>query len=114
MRRGGAIGGHSRLRKSGAMMVPELSQRPVYAAGRWEIDLARRELRSKGVPVPLGGRAFEIVAELVQADGELVSKSDLIQKVWPDVSVEEIALRVHVAAIRRALGADRGMLETAV
>jgi predicted ATPase/DNA-binding winged helix-turn-helix (wHTH) protein len=95
-------------------MVPELSQRPVYAAGRWEIDLARRELRSRGVPVPLGGRAFEIVVELVQAAGQLVSKNDLLQKVWPGVSVEEIALRVHVAAIRKALGADRSMLETAV
>ena len=95
-------------------MVPELSQRPVYAAGRWEIDLARRELRSRGVPVPLGGRAFAIVVELVQAAGQLVSKNDLLQKVWPGVSVEEIALRVHVAAIRKALGADRSMLETAV
>jgi predicted ATPase/DNA-binding winged helix-turn-helix (wHTH) protein len=95
-------------------MVPEVSQRPVYAAGRWEIDLARRELRSKGMPVPLGGRAFEIVAELVQSAGELVTKNDLLQKVWPGVSVEEIALRVHVAAIRKALGPDRSMLETAV
>jgi predicted ATPase/DNA-binding winged helix-turn-helix (wHTH) protein len=95
-------------------MVPEQGQRPVYVTDRWEIDLARRELRSKGVPVPLGGRAFEIVAELVQAAGELVSKNDLIRRVWPGVSVEEIALRVHVAAIRKALGADRSMLETAV
>ncbi|MBV9566314.1 MAG: winged helix-turn-helix domain-containing protein, partial [Bradyrhizobium sp.] len=95
-------------------MVAEVSQRPVYAAGRWEIDLARRELRSKGVPVPLGGRAFEIVAELVQAAGELVTKDDLIEKVWPGISVEEIALRVHVAAIRKALGADRSLLETAI
>jgi predicted ATPase/DNA-binding winged helix-turn-helix (wHTH) protein len=95
-------------------MVPEQGQRPVYAAGRWEIDLARRELRSKGVPVPLGSRAFEIVSELVQAGGELISKSDLLHRVWPGLSVEEIALRVHVSAIRKALGADRSMLETDV
>jgi DNA-binding winged helix-turn-helix (wHTH) protein len=95
-------------------MVPEQGQRPVYAAGRWEIDLARRELRSKGVPVPLGSRAFEIVSELVQAGGELISKSDLIQRVWPGLSVEEIALRVHVSAIRKAFGADRSLLETDV
>src|SRR5215475_15394904 len=114
MRRGGAIGGHSRLRKSGGAMVPELSQRPVYAAGRWEIDLARRELRSKGVPVPLGGRAFEIVAELVQADGELVSRADLTERVWRGVFVEESALRVHIAAIRKAFGPDRDMLNNTV
>ena len=93
-------------------MVPEQGQRPVYASDGWEIDLARRELRSAGVPVPLGGRAFEIVSVLVQADGELVSKNDLMDQVWPGAIVEENALQVHIAAIRKALGADRGMLKT--
>jgi predicted ATPase/DNA-binding winged helix-turn-helix (wHTH) protein len=95
-------------------MVPEQGQRPVYASAGWEIDLARRELRSRGVPVPLGGRAFEIVAELVQSGGELVSKTDLAERVWPRTFVEEGALRVHIAAIRKALGPDRDMLSTAV
>src|ERR1700760_4252210 len=93
-------------------MVPEQVQRPVYASDGWEIDLARRELRSFGAAVPLGGRAFEIVAELVRADGELVSKNDLMDRVWPGAIVEENALQVHIAAIRKALGADRGMLKT--
>ncbi len=93
-------------------MVPEQGQRPVYASDGWEIDLARRELRSAGVLVPLGGRAFEIVSVLVQADGELVSKNDLMDQVWPGAIVEENALQVHIAAIRKALGGDRGMLKT--
>jgi predicted ATPase/DNA-binding winged helix-turn-helix (wHTH) protein len=67
-----------------------------------------------GVPVPLGGRAFEIVAELVQADGELVSKNDLTERVWRGLFVDESALRVHIAAIRKALGPDRDMLGTTV
>src|SRR5712691_1387696 len=95
-------------------MVPGQGQRPVYASAGWEIDLARRELRSSGVPVPLGGRAFEIVAELVQSGGELVRKTDLAERVWPRTFVEEGALRVHIAAIRKALGPDRDMLSTAV
>ncbi|HTG05168.1 MAG TPA: winged helix-turn-helix domain-containing protein [Bradyrhizobium sp.] len=95
-------------------MVPEQGQRPVYASAGWEIDLARRELRSSGVPVPLGGRAFEIVAELVQSGGELVSKTDLAERVWPRTFVEEGALRVHIAAIRKAFGPDRDMLSTAI
>src|SRR5260370_22723681 len=95
-------------------MVPEQGQRPVYASAGWEIDLARRVLRSLGVPVPLGGRAFEIVAELVQSGGELVSKTDLAERVWPRTFVEEGAIRVHIAAIRKAFGADRDMLSTAV
>jgi len=67
-----------------------------------------------GVPVPLGGRAFEIVAELVQAEGELVSKNDLTERVWRGVFVEESALRVHIAAIRKAFGPDRDLLGTTV
>jgi predicted ATPase/DNA-binding winged helix-turn-helix (wHTH) protein len=95
-------------------MVPEQGQRPVYASGGWEIDLARRELRSRGAPVPLGGRAFEVVAELVQSAGELVSKADLTERVWPRTFVDEGALRVHIAAIRKAFGPDRDMLATTV
>src|SRR5262245_49080804 len=89
-------------------------QRPVYASAGWEIDLAKRELRSMGVPVPLGGRAFEIIAQLVQADGELVSRADLTERVWRGVFVEESALRVHIAAIRKAFGPDRDMLNNTV
>jgi DNA-binding response OmpR family regulator len=44
---------------------------PVYEFGGWEIDLARRELRSGGVPLQLGSRAFEVIAELAKAAGEL-------------------------------------------
>ena len=67
-----------------------------------------------GVLVPLGGRAFEIIAELVQAEGELVSKNDLTERVWRGVFVEESALRVHIAAIRKAFGPDRDLLGTTV
>ena len=67
-----------------------------------------------GVLVPLGGRAFEIIAELVQAEGELISKNDLTERVWRRVVVEESALRVHIAAIRKAFGPDRDLLGTTV
>ena len=95
-------------------MTAASGQRPIYASAGWEIDLARRELRARGVPVPLGGRAFEIIAELVQAGGELVSKGDLTNRVWRGVFVDDGALRVHIAAIRKALGPDRDMLATTV
>lgn len=95
-------------------MMAEPGQRPVYICAGWEIDLAGRELRATGELVPLGGRAFEILAELVQAQGQLVTKSDLTERVWRGVFVEESALRVHIAAIRKALGPDRDMLSTAV
>jgi len=95
-------------------MMAEPGQRPVYICAEWEIDLARRELRATGELVPLGGRAFEILAELVQAQGQLVTREDLTERVWRGVFVEESALRVHIAAIRKALGSNRDMLSTSV
>jgi predicted ATPase/DNA-binding winged helix-turn-helix (wHTH) protein len=85
----------------------------VYALGGWEVDLVRRELRARGVPVPISGRAFDIIEVLVQSDGELVTKGDLAARVWPGTMVEENTLQVHISAIRKVLGPDREMLKTA-
>src|SRR5712671_7660712 len=85
----------------------------VYESGEWEVDLARRELRARGVPVPIGGRAFEIIEVLVQSAGELVTKNDLSARVWPGAIVEDNTLQFHISAIRKALGSDRGILKTA-
>jgi predicted ATPase/DNA-binding winged helix-turn-helix (wHTH) protein len=85
----------------------------VYELGEWEVDLARRELRARGVPVPIGGRAFEIIEVLVQSAGELVTKNDLSARVWPGAIVEDNTLQFHISAIRKALGRDREMLKTA-
>src|ERR1700731_759128 len=50
---------------------------------------------------------------LVQSGGELVTKDDLVARVWPGVIVEKNTLQVHISAIRKALGPDREMLKTA-
>jgi predicted ATPase/DNA-binding winged helix-turn-helix (wHTH) protein len=84
----------------------------VYELGEWEVDLARRELRARGVPVPIGGRTFEIIEVLVQSAGELVTKSELSARVWPGVFVEDNTLQFHISVIRKALGSDRGMVKT--
>lgn len=54
--------------------------------------------------VSLGSRARAILAELLDHHGQIVSKAQLIQRAWPETFVEEANLRVHVAALRRALG----------
>jgi non-specific serine/threonine protein kinase len=92
--------------------VPEQCRRAVYSSNGWEIDLGRRELRAHGVPVPLGGRAFEIIEVLLRAGGELVGKYDLMNRVWPGAIVEDNTLQFHISAIRKALGADRELLKT--
>jgi predicted ATPase/DNA-binding winged helix-turn-helix (wHTH) protein len=55
-------------------------------------------------PVRLGSRALEILIVLVERAGELVSKGELMARVWPSTVVEENNLKVHVAALRRSLG----------
>jgi predicted ATPase/DNA-binding winged helix-turn-helix (wHTH) protein len=86
--------------------------RPVYASGECEIDLARGELRVHGSPVPVGGRAFEIIEVLAQSAGELVTKDELMSRIWPGAVVMENTLQVHAGAVRRALGPYRGLLKT--
>ena len=54
-------------------------------------------------PVPLGSRALEILIVLLERRGELVSKRDLMARVWPNVFVEPANLTVHMSALRRAL-----------
>src|SRR5215469_14888477 len=86
--------------------------RLVYASGECEIDLARRELRVLGSPVPVGGRAFAVIEILAQTAGELVTRDELMNRVWPGAIVLENTLRVHTAAVRKALGPYRGLLKT--
>jgi DNA-binding winged helix-turn-helix (wHTH) protein len=67
--------------------------------------LPERHLLLEGeTPVRIGGRALEILTALVERPGELVRKDELIARAWPNVVVEEINLRVNVAALRKVLG----------
>ena len=88
--------------------MPAQGRQPVYGTGEWEVDLAHRELRARGQPVPLGGRAFEVIEALVGSAGELMTKDELIARIWPGATVEENTLHVHISALRKALGPDRG------
>ncbi len=55
--------------------------------GHFRLDLSRRELRRGDTLVLIGGRALDILCVLVSARGEVVSKDELMAKVWPDVVV---------------------------
>jgi len=62
--------------------------------------------------VPVGGRAFEVIEVLAQSAGELVTKDELMNRVWPGAIVTENTLHVHATAIRKALGPSRNLLKT--
>src|ERR1700682_2270287 len=72
--------------------------------GPFELSSRERVLRRDGRVLPLGDRALDILVYLADRPGEVIAKQELIDHVWPDVTVEEGSLRVHVAAIRKALG----------
>jgi DNA-binding response OmpR family regulator len=74
------------------------------AFGPFHLLPTRRLLLRAGKPVRLGSRALEILITLIERPGELVSKTELIARVWPDTFVEEGNLKVQVAGLRRALG----------
>lgn len=76
-----------------------------YRFGPFVLSVARRTLEVEGKRCPVGSRAFDILAELVRHPGTIIGKRQLIAKAWPDVVVEENALRFHIAALRSALGA---------
>src|SRR5215470_15388321 len=78
-----------------------------YGFGSFQLIPAQRLLLDSGRPLRLGSRALEILITLLERAGETVSKDQLIDRVWPDTVVDEGALRVHVAAVRKALGDGR-------
>jgi DNA-binding winged helix-turn-helix (wHTH) protein len=60
-------------------------------------------LLERDKPVHLGSRALEILIILLERRGELVSKQELMGRVWPNIFVEPANLSVHMSALRRAL-----------
>src|SRR6266478_2625241 len=72
--------------------------------GPFNLLVSERLLTKEGAPVELGARALDILIVLISAPNEVVSKKDLMARVWPDVTVEEGSLRFHMASLRKALG----------
>jgi predicted ATPase/DNA-binding winged helix-turn-helix (wHTH) protein len=75
-----------------------------YSFGPFRLMPGPQLLLDGDKPVRLGSRALEILIVLVERAGETVSKEELFRRVWPNTFVEEGNLRVHVAALRKALG----------
>jgi len=74
--------------------------------GRYTLDIGARALYAQGQPVPLGSRAFELLAAMVEAGGAAVGKGQLMQRAWGGLVVEEANLHVQVSALRKLLGAE--------
>ncbi len=72
--------------------------------GDFELDPLHRRLMKHGRPVALKPKAFDLLLVLIEGCGEVLSKNDLLDRVWENQFVEENNLTVHIAALRKALG----------
>ncbi len=75
----------------------------VYGFGNFLLVPKERVLLHQGEPVALAGKAFDLLVALVSQAGHLVTKDELLQRVWPGLVVEEVNLSVNMSAIRKAL-----------
>jgi DNA-binding winged helix-turn-helix (wHTH) protein/TolB-like protein/Tfp pilus assembly protein PilF len=75
-----------------------------FRFSEFELDRTKRLLLRDGMPVSLNPKALELLLALVESRGEVLSKDELLEKVWPDQIIEEGNLKVHVSTLRKALG----------
>src|SRR5215470_5332643 len=94
--------------KSGKMLLRmddrSATSERVASFGPFRLFPAQQLLLEGEAPVRIGARALEILNVLVERAGKLVSKKELMARVWPNIIVEEANLKVQVAALRRVLG----------
>jgi predicted ATPase/DNA-binding winged helix-turn-helix (wHTH) protein len=80
--------------------------------GPFRLSKHRRALESETGPVALGARAFDLLTVLVDQQGRLLSKHELLDLVWPGLAVEENNLHVQIVSLRRALGDHHSLIQT--
>ena len=78
----------------------------VYRFGSVEVHPAQRQVLVEGQAVVLGARAFDVLIALIEWRDRLVTKDELLDRVWPGLVVEENNLPVQISALRRTLGAS--------
>ncbi|MGH6887702.1 MAG: ATP-binding protein [Rhizomicrobium sp.] len=78
-----------------------------YFFGQFTLDPAASRLCADGVPVPLGSTGFRILLALVEREGALVTKDELVSRVWGRSAIGDNALHVQIAALRRIVGGER-------
>lgn len=91
----------------GARQEPQ-GEQPIYVFGAFRLLRQARQLFLGPTPVRLGGRALDLLLVLVERAGEVVSRAELERTIWPDTVVEDSCLRVHIGALRKALGDGPG------
>src|SRR3982074_387325 len=75
----------------------------VLRFGPFELSIGSRLLTNGAKLVPLGARAMDLLIVLVEQANQVVGRRTLIERVWPTRGAEQVSLRVHISALRKAL-----------
>jgi DNA-binding winged helix-turn-helix (wHTH) protein len=81
-------------------------RRELYEFGAFRLDVADRRLSKGATTIRLAPKAHDVLVVLVREAGRLVTKQELLARVWADAFVEEGILTVHVSSLRKALDDD--------
>ena len=84
-------------------MTIDLDQTAEVKFGPFRLDLRSRKLYRDGINVTLGSRSLDILCALTTPRGNLVTKDEIIAKVWPGAVVEDNTIQAHVSALRKVL-----------
>src|SRR5687767_7242990 len=77
-----------------------------YTFEGFRVDVRERQVYRGDEPVPMGGKAFDVLLHLLRRHGELVEKEEILNQVWPDTHVSDDSLKQTVSVLRRALRED--------
>src|SRR6516162_1793417 len=83
-----------------------MAMREVFHFDEFTLDVRERRLLRGTEAVRLSPKAYDVLVALVRQRGRLVTKDELLTRLWPESFVEEGSLNVHVSALRKALGED--------
>jgi Tol biopolymer transport system component/DNA-binding winged helix-turn-helix (wHTH) protein len=80
----------------------------IYEFGPFQLDTGAYRLLKENTPVSLAPKSFDLLQVLIQNQGRALSKSELLEELWPDTQVEEGNLTFQVSVLRKALGPEAG------
>ena len=90
----------------------QMKKESFYEYGSFRLDPAEHRLTRNGIAVPLAPKAFELLLFLVQNQGRLLSKEQIMETLWPGSFVEEANLTVSISVLRKVLGEKEGTYGT--
>jgi DNA-binding winged helix-turn-helix (wHTH) protein len=88
---------------NGQLIDPGPTRR-VFRFGTFQLDARSRQLTQNGYPAKLTAKTFDVLLYLVERSGQVVSRDEMLEKIWSDHIVEDGNLSVHISTLRKLLG----------